>query len=95
MYNNKTLTRAISAVIALGITNVSMASETAMVMNDNIKGMEKCYGIAKAGMNDCGTANHSCSGEAKIDRDPQNWIFTPTGLCNRIAGGSTKAPKSK
>jgi uncharacterized membrane protein len=95
MSNNKALACAISAVIALGINNTSVAAESTMEMSTNIKGMEKCYGIAKAGMNDCGTANHNCSGEAKIDRDPKNWIFTPTGLCKRIAGGSTKPPTSK
>ena len=28
------------------------------------EGKEKCYGVAKKGQNDCGTANHSCHGNA-------------------------------
>lgn len=54
---------------------------------------EKCYGIVKAGKNDCAsTANkHSCATLAKIDKDPNEWIKLPKGLCNKIVGGSTKS----
>jgi len=31
---------------------------------------EKCFGIAKAGQNDCGTAKHACAGSSKADNDP-------------------------
>lgn len=51
-------------------------------------GMEKCYGIAKAGMNDCSTISHSCAGAAKINNDPKEWIAVPEGLCNKIVGGT-------
>ena len=55
---------------------------------------EKCYGIAKAGKNDCGsTGDNSCAGTAKIDADPQAWVFLPLGYCDRIVGGSKK-PKA-
>lgn len=55
---------------------------------------EKCYGIAKAGENDCAsTGNHSCAGQSKVDADPASWIFVPTGYCDRIIGASMK-PKS-
>ena len=54
---------------------------------------EKCYGIAKAGKNDCASAgSHSCGGTSKIDGDPQSWIYVPEGYCERIVGGS-KTPK--
>jgi uncharacterized membrane protein len=53
---------------------------------------EKCYGIAKAGKNDCAsTGNNSCAGTAKADRDPRAWIFVPAGYCERIVGGSLAA----
>lgn len=83
------LAAAISAALAL-----TMTTAQAETMNPSIKGMEKCYGIVKAGQNDCGTSAHNCSGEAKINNGPAEWVFTPTGLCNRIVGGSTKAPKA-
>jgi uncharacterized membrane protein len=54
---------------------------------------EKCYGIAKAGKNDCAsTGNNSCGGTSKINGDPKAWIYVPEGYCERIVGGS-KTPK--
>jgi len=54
------------------------------------KDKEKCYGIVKAGQNDCGNAQgtHSCMGQAKTDADPGEWITMPKGLCDKIVGGS-------
>jgi len=55
---------------------------------------EKCYGLAKAGQNDCASAgNHSCAGTSKVNADPKSWIFVPAGYCDRIVGGS-KTPKA-
>jgi len=54
--------------------------------------MEKCYGIAKARHNQCGTNSHMCATLSKKDRDPEAWIFLPKGTCDKIVGGST-SPK--
>jgi uncharacterized membrane protein len=55
---------------------------------------EKCYGIAKAGRNDCAsTGNNSCAGTARADADPRAWIYVPAGYCERIVNGS-KMPKA-
>ena len=53
---------------------------------------EKCYGIVKAGANDCGNAakTHSCAGYATTDGDPGEWIALPAGVCAKIVGGSLK-----
>jgi uncharacterized membrane protein len=54
---------------------------------------EKCYGIAKAGKNDCAsTGNNSCGGSSKVNSDPKAWIYVPAGYCERIVGG-TLQPK--
>ncbi len=53
-------------------------------------GFEKCAGIAKAGMNDCGTSKHSCAGQAKMDNDPEEWVYVPKGTCAKLAGASLK-----
>jgi uncharacterized membrane protein len=54
---------------------------------------EKCYGIAKAGKNDCAsTGNNSCGGTSKVNSDPKAWIYVPMGYCERIVGG-TLQPK--
>jgi uncharacterized membrane protein len=49
---------------------------------------EKCYGVVKAGMNDCGTKANSCAGQAT--KDGAGWITVPQGLCERLVGGSLK-----
>lgn len=50
---------------------------------------EKCYGIAKAGKNDCAsTGNNSCGGSSRLDRDPKAWIYVPAGYCERIVGAT-------
>ena len=48
---------------------------------------EKCYGIAKAGENDCFGQGNSCGGTSKKDHDPQAWIYVPVGTCKKIVGG--------
>ena len=53
---------------------------------------EKCYGVAKAGKNDCQTANSSCAGTSKRDSQNDAWIYMPAGACQKLVGGS-KDPK--
>lgn len=52
---------------------------------------EKCYGIAKKGMNDCATATASCASSATKDKQKDAFILMPKGLCDRIVGSSLKA----
>ncbi len=54
---------------------------------------EKCYGVAKAGLNDCQTATHSCAGTSTKDMDGASWIYVPSGTCSKIVGGS-EMPKA-
>jgi uncharacterized membrane protein len=52
---------------------------------------EKCYGIAKAGKNDCAaTGSNSCAGTSKVNADPRAWIYVPAGYCDRIVNASLK-----
>ncbi|MGQ0767385.1 MAG: BufA1 family periplasmic bufferin-type metallophore [Gemmatimonadota bacterium] len=52
---------------------------------------EKCYGIAKAGKNDCAaTGNNSCAGTSKLSGDTKAWMYVPAGYCERIVNGSTE-----
>jgi len=52
--------------------------------------MEKCYGVAKAGKNDCQTANGSCAGSAVRDNQKDAFIALPKGTCDKIVGGTLK-----
>jgi uncharacterized membrane protein len=49
--------------------------------------LEMCYGINAAAKNDCGTAAHSCHGQATQARDPGSFVLVPTGACTKIDGG--------
>jgi uncharacterized membrane protein len=55
--------------------------------------MQKCYGVVKAGKNDCGNERHSCAGASEQDAGGDEWVFTPEGLCERLNGGSLE-PKA-
>lgn len=52
--------------------------------------VEKCYGVAKAGKNDCQTAASACAGSSKTDDQPDAWVYVPAGLCAKLSGGSTE-----
>jgi len=81
------LSAAIGSLLVVGLM-----SGNAMAADKN---MEKCYGIAKAGQNDCGSkfSGHSCAGQATKDGDPGDFVAVPKGTCDKIANGSTKASK--
>lgn len=53
--------------------------------------IEKCYGVAKAGKNDCQTAKSSCAGTSKTDSQSDAWIAVPRGTCQKIVGGKLTA----
>ena len=55
---------------------------------------EKCFGVAKAGKNDCQTATSSCAGTSKKDAQTDAWLSVPKGVCGKIAGGSLTSSKS-
>ncbi|OGI40264.1 MAG: hypothetical protein A2140_00710 [Candidatus Muproteobacteria bacterium RBG_16_62_13] len=54
---------------------------------------EKCYGVVKAGKNDCQTSNTACQGSAKKDGQGDAWIYLPRGTCEKLVGASLK-PKA-
>jgi uncharacterized membrane protein len=83
---NTLLVSAVSGALALGLmSGVSQAAEKVE--------MEKCYGISKAGKNDCQTASSACAGTAKKDSQKDAWIYIPKGSCDKIVGGQLAAAK--
>ena len=55
------------------------------------KGMEKCFGIAKAGQNDCSNAVHGCNGQSRVDYGPEDFKYVPKGTCLKMGGKLTAA----
>lgn len=49
---------------------------------------EKCYGVVKAGHNDCQTSNSSCAGTSKRDNQWDAWVYLPAGTCSKLANGN-------
>jgi uncharacterized membrane protein len=79
---------ALASVLALGIVGQVAAQE---------KGKEKCYGIAKAGQNDCANlaGTHTCAGQNKVDNDPGEWKYVAKGTCKAMSGLSIDEAKAK
>jgi uncharacterized membrane protein len=71
---------ALSSVLALGLSLNSTAASAAE--------KEKCYGVAKAGQNDCATKTSSCVGTSATDDQTDAFTVLPGGLCERLSGGS-------
>lgn len=77
-----------SALAAAFVAPVLVSAQKPVPPPENFTA-EKCYGLAKAGQNDCAsTGNNSCGGTSKINGDPRAWIYVPEGYCNRIVNGS-------
>ncbi|MGY6275638.1 BufA1 family periplasmic bufferin-type metallophore [Methylomonas sp. MgM2] len=84
---NTVVTSALASVIALG----ALGMQTNAFADDKPE-MEKCYGVARAGMNDCKTQSNACAGHSMTDGQADAFIALPKGTCDRIVGGSTVAP---
>lgn len=81
----------IASALAAAVAAPSLVSARAEFQEPAFKA-EKCYGIAKAGKNDCAsTGNSSCAGTSKLNGDPKAWLYVPAGYCERIVSGSLKA----
>ena len=82
---NTLIKSAIAGLFAVGIVTASGAVQAAE------EAKEKCYGISKAGQNDCSpaTGKHSCAGLSKTDKDPNDWKYVTKGTCDKM-GGKTK-----
>jgi len=79
---------AIAGVLALSMAGISQDAHAGK------KDLEKCYGIVKAGKNDCQTSNSACAGTAEVDNKPTAFIALPKGTCEKIVGGSL-TPKTE
>lgn len=72
---------ALASILAIGVSGIAGAEAPQQG--------EKCYGISKAGKNDCQTAASACAGTSKEDSNPTAFIYVPKGTCDKIVGGST------
>lgn len=82
--------RALVAAAALSIMSMSLMAVPAAAQEK-----EKCFGIAKAGQNDCANlaGTHTCSGQAKVDMDKGEWKYVAKGTCKSMKGMSMDEAK--
>jgi uncharacterized membrane protein len=90
MTNTNILVGAALAALASLATSGAMAQTPAEQPNYTF---EKCYGVVKAGLNDCQTSTHSCAGTSTADNQGDAWIYVPAGTCAKLSGGSNE-PKA-
>ena len=74
---------ALTTAIALSAVGTAQAGPAAVPEVEN----EKCFGISKAGKNDCQNASGSCAGTVSADNQKDAWIYVPAGTCEKIVGG--------
>ena len=81
------------ALLASALAAVCTVATTASYAADDAAGKEKCYGVAKAGKNDCASASgsHSCAGQAKKDNDMGDWKYVAKGTCEKMGGKTAPA----
>ena len=80
-----------AAASLFAVSNSAFAADAADHANQ-----EKCFGVAKAGQNDCAsnTGTHACAGQSKKDNDPMDFKYVAKGTCKSM-GGMMAAPKKK
>jgi uncharacterized membrane protein len=80
------LSSALASALALGLIGPVAAQE---------KSKEKCYGIAKAGQNDCSnlSGTHTCAGQSKLTDDAGEWKYVVKGTCKQMKGMTEEEAK--
>jgi uncharacterized membrane protein len=80
---------ALASVLAMGLLNAAQAQDSA-------KDKEKCYGVAKAGSNDCAnlSGSHSCAGQNKTAMAPDEWNYVAKGTCAKLGGKTLDEAKA-
>jgi uncharacterized membrane protein len=72
----------------IAATAATLMSLTLMATPVVAQEKEKCFGIAKAGQNDCASVSgtHSCAGQSKVDMDKGEWKYVAKGTCKDMKG---------
>jgi uncharacterized membrane protein len=89
MKNGLVVASALAAALSMPVLVLGQGGPAPMPKFEH----EKCYGIVKAGKNDCQTANSSCAGTSKVNAQKEAWVYVPKGTCERLVNGSLQ-PKA-
>lgn len=83
--------RALIAAAAASLMSLAFVAAPAHAADEK----EKCFGIAKAGQNDCAnlSGTHSCAGQSKVDMGQDEWKYVAKGTCKSMMGMSMDEAK--
>ena len=82
----------VSSAIATALTIAATTIALSPAASAQDAAPEKCYGIAKAGKNDCAAGpGTSCAGTSTMDNQKNAWMYVIAGSCEKIVGGSLAA----
>lgn len=83
--------RALIAAAAASLMSLTFVVAPAHAADEK----EKCFGVAKAGQNDCASlsGSHSCAGQSKVDMDQTEWKYVAKGTCKTMKGLSADEAK--
>lgn len=71
--------------LTLGATLACALSTMAVTAAHAGGDMEKCFGVALAGQNDCAAgAGTTCAGTSKVDYQGNAWKMVPAGTCTTM-----------
>ena len=84
---------ALACAASLGLVGQAGAQDAAKEKG----GKEKCFGVAKAGANDCAnlTGTHTCAGQSRASMHPAEWKYVPKGTCKEMNGMTADEAKAK
>ena len=76
-----------NAMLLAAAASLFAVSTSAFAADDH-SNQDKCFGIAKAGQNDCASTSgtHACAGQSKKDNDPMDFKYVAKGTCKKMGG---------
>ena len=93
MNQRQLVASALASVFAMGLVGQAAAQD----MSKDKGGKEKCFGIAKAGANDCAnlSGTHSCAGQSKAEMGADEWKYVAKSTCKDMKGMTAEEVKVK
>jgi uncharacterized membrane protein len=87
-------TKVLNTIVILGALSAILAAIHATTTNKSGKEeRERCYGVVRAGQNDCANGKHSCVNKSTTSGNSAEWIMLPKGTCEKIVGGNLSEVK--
>ena len=90
---NRLIGNVVVIVSAVGVIAIAIDRNTHLGFHSSATftfDRERCFGVVRAGRNDCGTVKHACAGRAPRDAASNEWVLLPAGTCSKIVGGKSR-----